>query len=145
MRGRPPKHPDQRRNRTPLTHQYVVLPAEGRKGRTPPLPDVPDHEFSAETKAWWREIWKSPMATQWLETDRYSLGLLAVLLDRFQQDPKPSLAAEIRIRANQWGLTPEGRRSLRWIIDEPESPDEEKDEVRQARLRRLEAIDTEQL
>ena len=112
--SRPPKPAHQRRNRNPLKGgDWVSLP-EPYRG---PIPSCAGHGLSRETQAWWRQIWRSPMATQWLEGDVPALLELAVLRQQLL-DGKVSVADEVRLRTNQFGLSPAGRQQRRWMITE---------------------------
>jgi hypothetical protein len=52
----------------------------------------------------------------WHSQDVPALLELAILRDRFM-DGKSSLANEIRLRSNSFGLTPAGRQQRRWLIE----------------------------
>jgi hypothetical protein len=111
----PPKRPDQRRNRNPRqSGDWIVLdkPNEG------PIPDLPPiHPWSAETRRWWEAVWRSPMATQWLEADAYSLAILAIARQALLAgDLRVTIAAEVRQMTDDFGLTPKGRQLRRWIV-----------------------------
>jgi hypothetical protein len=116
--GPPPKKASERRNRNPKqAGDWVQLPAEGRKGRIPALPKG----FARSTQAWWKKIWRSPMATQWSEADIPALIELAMLRERLVEDGKISVAGEVRLRSDQFGLTPEGRQKRRWVITDEDA------------------------
>jgi hypothetical protein len=70
------------------------------------------------TRAWWRDVWHSPMAEQFLEADRHALFRLALLVDLFWRGPSKELAAEIRLEQQAFGLTPIDRRRLQWTVEE---------------------------
>ena len=114
MRGNPPKPTHQRRNRNPLrAGEWILLP-EGRKG---PAPSCAGYGLNRASQTWWRSIWRSPMATQWVDGDVPALLELAVLRERLL-DGKISVAPEVRLRSNEFGLSPAGRQSRRWMITE---------------------------
>jgi hypothetical protein len=69
------------------------------------------------TRAWWRSIWRSPMAEEYLDTDVQALFRLAVLVDAFWVQPSDKLAAEIRLQQQCFGLTPIDRRRLQWEVE----------------------------
>jgi len=46
------------------------------------------------------------MAREYLDSDRHGLFLLAALADQFWTDPSPTLAAEIRMQRQCFGLSP---------------------------------------
>lgn len=111
----------QRTNRAASRATLVALPeAHARRHFTPPLPkrDVAagEPEWHALTKTWWRDIWRSPMAGEFLKADTHGLFALAELVDRFWHKPSVELAAEIRHQRQCFGLTPLDRRRLEWSI-----------------------------
>ncbi len=87
----------------------------------PPLPTRLWHE---QTRAWWRDIWASPMAPEFIKADIHGLYALALLVDDLwrTEDPKlrKELAAEIRQQRMAFGLTPLDRRRLQWQIEQTE-------------------------
>lgn len=96
-------------------------------------PDLPAaREWHPLTTEWWNDLWASPMAGEYHSSDRHGLFILAALVDAFWADPSQSLAAEIRLQRQAFGLTPYDRRRLEWTI---ESVDEAKDRGRQRRAR----------
>jgi hypothetical protein len=69
----------------------------------------------------------------WHSKDVPALEELALLRDRLL-DGKHSVAAEVRLRSDAFGLTPKGRKQLRWLIlDEVEAPDEARDQLAEHR------------
>jgi hypothetical protein len=72
------------------------------------------------TRAWWRDVWHSPMAAEYVRADEHALFRLAVLIDQFWHEPTPKLAAEIRLQQQAFGLTPIDRRRLEWSIVQTE-------------------------
>ena len=70
------------------------------------------------TKAWWHDIWKSPMAEEYLRADEHALYRLAVLIDDYWTKPNAGLASEIRLEQQAFGLTPLDRRRLEWSIEQ---------------------------
>ena len=142
--GAAPKHPDQRRNRNPKRQgDWTVLPKARRKGA---IPSTKGYGFSKQTQAWWNQIWRSPQSTQWTEDDIPALVELALLRERLL-DGKISVAAEVRQRSDQFGLTPKGRQQLRWVITEEDAVRAGvADEVSlQRNRRRLKAVDPDAL
>lgn len=57
------------------------------------------------------------MATQWLPGDVPALIELAILRERLL-DGKVSVANEVRLRSDLFGLTPAGRQQRRWVVTE---------------------------
>lgn len=84
--------------------------------RAPKLPDR-EEGWQALTVSWWKDIWASPMAPEFLKSDHHGLFLLAALVDEFWLRPSTALAAEIRLQRQCFGLTPMDRRRLQWEIE----------------------------
>jgi hypothetical protein len=116
-RGPPPKPSAlrQRRNVAPTASRLET--DEQPRRRPPPLGRHPDRKaWNGRTKAWWKEVWSSPMADEYLRADTDGLHMLAILVDRFWKHPSSQLAAEIRLQRQCYGLTPIDRRRLQWEI-----------------------------
>ena len=135
-----PKPKNQRRNRNPkLAGDWVQLPKEGYQGR---IPSVAGLRLNRDSQRWWRKIWRSPMATQWNEGDVPALKELAMLRERLM-DGKISVAAEVRLRSDLFGLTPAGRQARRWMISDEDleragiSLKDEVSDLREERAKRL--------
>lgn len=88
--------------------------------------------WNPQTVAWWDDLWSAPMAAEYHSSDRHALFLLAVLVDQFWRSPSQSLAGEIRLQRQAFGLTPYDRRRLEWTI---ESTEEAKDRGKERRSR----------
>lgn len=78
-------------------------------------------KWHRQTRSWWKDVWASPMAPEYDESDLHGLYLLAVLVDDFWVHPSQGLAAEIRLQRQCFGLSPIDRRRLQWEIDRGES------------------------
>ena len=82
------------------------------------------------------------MATQWVEGDIPALHELAMLRERLMEG-KISLASEVRLRSDLFGLTPSGRQSRRWIVSDEDleragiSLDDQLTDLREQRAKRL--------
>jgi hypothetical protein len=96
--------------------------------KAPPLPKrnegVPP--WHKRTLAFWRDIWQSPMAPEFLKADQHMLYVLAELMDQFHYSPTVQLAAEIRQQRQCFGLTSLDRRRLEWTIQRVEEGAERK-------------------
>jgi hypothetical protein len=129
MPGPAPKHPStrSRRNRSSTASTLTADP-------TLEAPKLPTRLWHEQTRAWWRDIWSSPMAPEYDESDQHGLFALAVLVDDFWQTDdaklRKDLAAEIRQQRQCYGLTPIDRRRLQWEI---EKVDEAQDRGRKRR------------
>lgn len=69
------------------------------------------------TLDWWNDLWPSPMANEYLDSDIHGLYRLAVLMDNFWYDPNTKAHAEVRLAQKDYGLTPLDRRRLEWSIE----------------------------
>lgn len=107
----------QRRNRTSTAAQLQAEPR--RRRRTPKLPH--DREWHALTLAWWRDVWRSPMADEYLRSDEHGLTMLAVLVNAYWLEPSTKLLSEIRLQGGLFGLTPIDRRRLQWEVSRAET------------------------
>ena len=125
MRGRTPKPPDLRRRRNKVaTSAQLSDTQKPRKG----MPDLPIRladdgavcVWGPMTIAWWNDVWRSPMAAEFVQADVHGLYRLAVLVDRFWVYPTKDFAAEIRLQQAAYGLTPLDRRRLQWEIKRAE-------------------------
>ena len=81
-------------------------------------------EWHNMARRWWRELWKSPTATEYRETDLQSLYQVALLVQDFwtASDAKSRNDARLRIERAEadFGLTPLARRRLEWQIEAAE-------------------------
>lgn len=120
MPGPPPKHPGTRarRNRTATA---ATLRADDSL-TAPELPELgtgrPWHDL---VLSWWADLWASPMAPEYTESDQHGLFLLAVLHQDFWTATEPkdrqNAAKEIRLQEQRYGLSPIDRRRLQWTIE----------------------------
>lgn len=108
--GALPKRAPARRNRS-TTRATLVADPEIK------TPDLPERVWHAQTLAWWADVWASPMAPEYDESDVHGLIMLAVLVNEFWLRPTWTTAAEIRLQRQCFGLTPIDRRRLQWEIE----------------------------
>ena len=114
----PPKPAGQRRNRNrKQAGEWVVLD-EAYSGSIPRLPRI--DQWSADTLRWWKAIWRTPMATQWIESDIGALAVLAFVRQRLL-DGDMRLLREVRQLMDDFGLTPKGRQLRRWVVSEKDA------------------------
>lgn len=113
--GPPPKPASQRRRRNSVAGARTLIALPPREA-----PDLPirsgEEQWHRMTVDWWNDIWASPMASEYDESDIHGLFLLAVLMDGFWTNPTKEIAAEIRLQRQCFGLTPIDRRRLQWEI-----------------------------
>ncbi|WP_190812729.1 phage terminase small subunit [Saccharopolyspora pogona] len=120
--------------------QWATLPRE-HDVTTPELPkrDLP---WDARTVQFWLDLWASPMAAQYDDSDRHGLFMLADLVDSYWRvdwvRDKIALAAEIRLQGQRFGLSALDRQRLRWEL---ERADEAQDRGRCRRARTLTPVD----
>ena len=127
-----PPHLRQRRNKVLSRAQLVAdrggLAPEDTRLRAPKLP--PDVEWHPLTLSYWRAVWRSPMASQFLEADRQVLFRLAHLVNHYWTTTKPStltaLEAQIRQEEARFGLSPLDRTRLQWEIERAEAEQRKK-------------------
>lgn len=108
----------QRRNKKAGATQ---LPAnEDAKKKIPPLQNPDKRKFHRLTRAWWKRVWESPMANEYLDTDIDGLARLAILVDNYYQNPMAKNAkemmGEIRLQEARFGLSPVDRSRLQWEV-----------------------------
>lgn len=127
-RGPMPKDAALRQRRNKATTR-AVLPAEGEvpRKRAPKLPERSDKRaWHKLTLAWWRAIWRSPMSTEYLESDVPRLFRLAALIDQFWTKPDKDLDAAICRQEQAFGLSPLDRRRLEWSVAQAEEAKEKR-------------------
>lgn len=117
MPGPAPKHESvrARRNKTSTAATLHLV----HNIKTPDLPPV--RTWHQSTENWWRDVWASPMAPEFHNSDSHGLFALAMLVDDFwacdDSKLRRELAAEIRLQRQCFGLTPMDRRRLQWEIE----------------------------
>lgn len=140
MKGPPPKpaHLRQRRNKT-TTQATLPSEAASKRRKVPALPkrDNPAEKWHPRVLDWWKAVWTSPMAGEYLGPDmKGGLYLLAELHQRrwTEKDTRSlvSLASEIRQQEVRFGLSPIDRRRLQWQVEQAEQATE-KTETRRKR------------
>lgn len=139
MPGPPPKAPALRQRMNKASTK-ATLPAEGSAELVRrEIPDLPHRSCPGplnkgcpgEECAWcdgagvlpwcdlardfWTAVWRSPMSAEFVDADVPGLYILADLHDRFWRGDA-SLAAEIRLERQQYGLDALARRRLQWEV-----------------------------
>lgn len=128
---------NRRRRNEPARGDWVDLfPVD--KPFLPELPERAEGDWSERTKTTW-ELWRQDPATS-----QYTPAEIAYALDtiRLYDQMTPSSASEVRIRMDGLGLTPKGKKDLRYRVVEAEvapvvtaSSRRKRDHDRRARLR----------
>ena len=122
-RGPPPK-PSALRQRRNKTSTNASLPSaeEAAANEVPDLfprdDGMPWHPMVIE---WWESVWRSPMASEYLDADmKGGLYLLADLHQaRWHAESRSGLieaSREIRLQEVRFGLSPVDRRRLQWEV-----------------------------
>ena len=142
MAGPAPKPPGQRRRRNLDAPRWRTLPAAGRTTAGPALPRKRP-AWTAATRAWWKRLWRSPMATVYVEADWGALFRLAYLFDDFSRGELSSAGlAEMRRLEDLFGLSPKSRQMLQWqILGSGELEQKREASTRPTQVRRLRAVD----
>jgi len=121
MSGPPPKNPKIRQRRNRSVTSATLTATDKPRQRAPRLPKRDGGQaWHRLTRAWWRDVWHSPMSGQFLNADKHALYRLAILIDKFWLEPSGRLAAEIRLEQQAFGLTPIDRRRLQWSVEREE-------------------------
>jgi len=120
MPGPTPKHPSTRARKNRTSTNAILT--EEHDVKRPPLPK--GVEWHPMTLAWWRDIWASPMAPEFLKADIHGLFQLALLNNDYWLAETPSqriaIAAEMRQQGQRYGLSPIDRRRLQWEVEKVE-------------------------
>lgn len=114
----------QRQNRH-ATAANLSSAAESAKNAVPDLPPRSDEGWHPMVLEWWQSVWRSPMASEFLDADmRGGLFLLADLHQlRWTAKSATALieaAKEIRLQEVRFGLSPIDRRRLQWEVEKGE-------------------------
>lgn len=125
MPGPPPKDPAIRQRTNKSSTRALLTDNPERKIRKPSLFKRLDADgkiiaWHEMTRRWWRDVWRSPMAGEYLQADHHGLYRLAELVNLFWCEPSAGLAAEIRLQQQSFGLTPLDRRRLEWTVEQAE-------------------------
>lgn len=117
-----PKHPSTRARRNKVAGARTLSAVHDVE--TPELPEIDDVEWHDMTLWWWEDIWSSPMAPEYDESDIHGLFMLAMLVNAFWSEPSTTLMSEIRLQGQRFGLSPIDRRRLQWEIEQGEKAEE---------------------
>ncbi len=124
----PKNDPARSRGRNTRPNGVVVLPAAGYQGPIPPWPlgDLPDSddsfEIGARERELWSDLWRSPQAAVWADTNAAGAVGRYVRL-RVASERKPSdasIANAVGAQEDRIGLNPKSMRLMLWMVD----PDE---------------------
>ncbi len=134
MAGTGPAPAEQRRRRNePARGDWVDLEPLAAPV-LPVLPELParmdGEDWSPMTRMTWEAWRQDPVTAQWSPSDRaYALDTI-----KLYDGMTASSANEVRIRMDGLGLTPKGKRDLRWRV--PAADEQQATSQRQASARR---------
>lgn len=106
-----------------------LLEAPTEAIEVPELPDATEWTKSGAwvkpVIAWWRDVWHSPMAPEFAESDQHGLFMAAMYLQESLNpfnDPteRLKLAQSWERALKAFGLTPNARENLKWSISQAE-------------------------
>lgn len=132
-RGRKPKagglRPDQRKQ--------VKQLEEIENPEVPPMPDpdqwiptpggeddpAPAADWYEPVKAWWDDIWSSPMSSEFVESDIHGLYMACVYMHEglnpyYKVSDRLKMMQAFEKTIKDYGLTPTAREALRWQISQ---------------------------
>lgn len=120
MPGPSPKDPAVRARRNKSSTRATL--SADHDIEAPPLPEgFPWHSL---TERWWADIWASPMAPEYAESDINGLYRVAMLYNDFWLAETYKERAEIQVRLEKadadYGTNPMARRRLEWQVEENE-------------------------
>lgn len=131
--GRPPKQPDQRRNRAKLKYEWQDAP-EHPGWQHGDVPEPPEGLLTESIEAWnaWFAAW---WAAWWKPED---VPQLRQVIRRFDEVVRGKLElSKIMGELDAFGITPKGRTNLRWV--EPKAEDLKPEQ--RGEVRRLQVVD----
>ena len=119
MPGPEPKEPSLRARRNKASTRATI-----KADAAIVAPELPSSDWHPMVLAWWRDLWASPMAPEYDDSDRHGLFKLAALQNDFwvaetARDRKEA-SAEIRLQEQRFGVSPIDRRRLQWEIERTE-------------------------
>lgn len=123
MPGPPPKDPRRRQRRNKVsTKAKLQLAGADVIDIMPPLPERGKNEkpWHPRTVQFWKMVWSSPMAGEFLPADVPGLEHVAELEDLVNYGDH-SVLSELRLQRQCFGLTPLDRRRLQWEIERGEA------------------------
>jgi hypothetical protein len=126
-RGPLPKSDEARQRTNTPTFETVVLGSAPAKTVAPKIPRAAWRKLHIETRAWWDDLLASPQASQFIRTDwrRLRMAVLPVVerlnraVDAGDDALIVALARELRQQERDFGLTPDSRQRMRWVMQDP--------------------------
>ena len=115
-----PKPPEARVRRNAGQPGWRTLPP-AEPFRRPPLLPRRQPTWLKSTREWWAVLWRSPMASTYLEADVPALVRLAEMVDaRSRGKLSSSETVAMTALEDRFGLSPKARRALQWEITQAE-------------------------
>lgn len=121
-----------------LPARYVQRKIKDKRGCIERVEQV-ETTWQPLTLAMWDDIWASPMAREWLDSDVYGLYAMAILFDEFLLNPCARTHGEYDRARKSYGLTPIDRRRLEWKVEMSSSAQAEGNKRRAAEVVAAEA------
>ena len=114
-----------------------------------------DIEWCEPVKAWWHDIWTSPMASEFVKSDIHTLHVACVYLHEglnpyYKLSDRLKSLSSFEATIKNFGLTPVSRENLRWAVSQGEQAQNRTNQLRsqapdtdegQRRNQRQETID----
>jgi hypothetical protein len=142
-KGRMPKPAHMRQNRTKKSGATTLSTPNSEqeeKEKVPALQNPDKRKFHRLTRSWWKHVWGSPMAGEYLPSDIDGLARLAILVDNYYNNPHKEILAEVRLQEARFGLSPVDRSRLQWEVLKGEEA-EKKRKPQQQRQQNASPID----
>jgi hypothetical protein len=118
--GPPPKDPAIRQRRNVKAEQAELSVPPAGTIKIPKLPTRHGLKWHPLAMKWWKDLWESPMAPRFLNTDANELVRAAVLIDDFWRatspDDRAKLDAAIIRQTSRFGLSNWDRNRMNWTI-----------------------------
>lgn len=119
MPGPLPKDPSARARRNKAATRATL-----RSDAAIIAPELPNLDWHPLTLEWWRDLWASPMAGEYDDSDRHGLFTYAMMVNDFWTADTARDRRECLVRLEaMWkafGTAPMPRRSLQWEIERAE-------------------------
>ncbi|MHB8124662.1 MAG: phage terminase small subunit [Desulfitobacteriaceae bacterium] len=138
-RGPAPKPTNlrQRRNKK-VGSSTLDFPEDEDKTKIPSLLNPDKRKFHRLTRAWWKKVWTSPMASEYLDSDIDGLARIALLVDEYYKNPvgkgAKEMLGEIRLQEARFGLSPVDRSRLQWEVLKGEEAERKRKPLQPAQL-----------
>ena len=113
-------------------HQWLPVPPDVQEGD-----DYFDPEFdwAEPVKQWWHDIWSSPMASEFFDSDIHGLHMACVYLPEglspyYTPSDRLKSLTSFEATIKNFGLTPVSRENLRWAVSQGEQAQNRTNQLR---------------